>query len=1005
MLGADGLCVDACADGSCEAPCNGVQCLAGTVLDPSLCTCNPAPCDCSLAPIPPGAVGLVESYVALGGGGFDCRCVPTGCIPGFTLSADQCVEDCPSGTCRYPGSDACQACTEADCCEAPHEPACRPVLCSECRYARDGTDLTQTGGCIAPPTRNTCGECHDAIEDPHPWYGGPELTCAGCHGGDPSQSDRVLAHVPIPQEWSVGAPAEGRPNLRYYYNYLTLAGVERFAGGLEWLRFRDPGDLRIADQSCGKSSGCHRARVENMRRSPMATAAGLIDGARAASGLPRALTRGADGIYKLDATTGMTGGVPELGALAYDATLVGSVPRIAAFAPPDRSSITPYGEMDLLEDAYDKACGGCHLYSAGRNDRFGDFRGSGCSACHMVYSDFGRSLSRDANIVASEPTYPAAYSSIAGFDPSNVSSASGGWLGPERPHPITHRLITAVGSRQCGVCHSGSNQTDLQFRGYQIDPNRTATRALGAGELQLTDEIDNQIEPAARRHGLAQDQILHFVDWNGDGFNDIPADVHYLANLECIDCHTSAELHNEVRRVKVPEVTDWTDPEQVDDLSGVLWSRQEQATEIECADCHGSLDARALPFGADNRNPIRRLFACPEVGETIPRHRTDPACAQLIPGRYLQSKSGLVIRVPQVRDALAPPASEYSLSASIFHGRVNTDPGDGVGPCAAGDPARCTLDQLAETGSVTPDFTHLEGLECSACHAAWTNACFGCHVTLDDTGGARGFSPATGEYTLGRITQAELTFVSPLDLQLGVDARGRVAPFTSAGGLRLRHLDADGLDWYGRRSIVAGDPAIRYGVYRHRDGYGLRPYDQEVAGLLPNADGPVFEQRPEMGANAAFVFNPVTPHALQRVRPGLDCTSCHLGAGGTNAASVGAQLGVRPEGFGGISAYLSRLDGLDIIRGRSGQRVRVDASLGYRLDGDLDPEGRTVAGQLDWVASSIGFPFASTNHPLSVTLDDRHRRDFPAIAPMAGPLGPNLLLRMSDIVVLPSAGN
>src|SRR5687768_7889962 len=143
-----------------------------------------------------------------------------------------------------------------------------------------------------------------------------------------------------------------------------------------------------------------------------------------------------------------------------------------------------------------------------------------------------------------------------------------------------------MNSQRCGACHSGSNHTEWQFRGRQIDPNRTATRTLGLFEVAFTEEIDNQVDPLARLRGLAQNQILRFVDWNGDARNDIPADVHYLGELECTDCHTSGEMHNEVVRAKVAQVTDWSDPEQVTDLSGALWSRQEQATEIECAHCH-----------------------------------------------------------------------------------------------------------------------------------------------------------------------------------------------------------------------------------------------------------------------------------------------------------------------------------------------------------------------------------------------------------------------------------
>ena len=35
-----------------------------------------------------------------------------------------------------------------------------------------------------PPAESCISGCHNGIEDPHPWFGGEDLTCTGCHGGD-----------------------------------------------------------------------------------------------------------------------------------------------------------------------------------------------------------------------------------------------------------------------------------------------------------------------------------------------------------------------------------------------------------------------------------------------------------------------------------------------------------------------------------------------------------------------------------------------------------------------------------------------------------------------------------------------------------------------------------------------------------------------------------------------------------------------------------------------------
>jgi hypothetical protein len=60
----------------------------------------------------------------------------------------------------------------------------------------------------------------------------------------------------------------------------------------------------------------------------------------------------------------------------------------------------------LIDEQVMITCGNCHLYSAGDNNRYADFRSSGCSACHMQYSMDGRSRSTDPNVNKNEPANP-----------------------------------------------------------------------------------------------------------------------------------------------------------------------------------------------------------------------------------------------------------------------------------------------------------------------------------------------------------------------------------------------------------------------------------------------------------------------------------------------------------------------------------------------------------------------------------------------------------------------
>src|SRR5436190_1325777 len=75
------------------------------------------------------------------------------------------------------------------------------------------------------------------------------LGCVDCHGGDPTAADRVRAHVwpRHPEAWRTSANP-----VRTY----TLLNHE----SPEFVRFINPGDLRIAHLSCG-TVNCHPSEV------------------------------------------------------------------------------------------------------------------------------------------------------------------------------------------------------------------------------------------------------------------------------------------------------------------------------------------------------------------------------------------------------------------------------------------------------------------------------------------------------------------------------------------------------------------------------------------------------------------------------------------------------------------------------------------------------------------------------------------------------------------------
>src|ERR1043165_899349 len=125
-----------------------------------------------------------------------------------------------------------------------------------------------------------CVSCHGMIE-PRNKYGTTEpfeklkagkdavgLSCTACHGGNPASVLKEEAHVkPLyPREWGrAGGYSSANPERSN-----TLMNRESW----EFVRFVNPGDLRVAATTCGSSS-CHQIESKNVARSMMTNGAML----------------------------------------------------------------------------------------------------------------------------------------------------------------------------------------------------------------------------------------------------------------------------------------------------------------------------------------------------------------------------------------------------------------------------------------------------------------------------------------------------------------------------------------------------------------------------------------------------------------------------------------------------------------------------------------------------------------------------------------------------------
>lgn len=184
--------------------------------------------------------------------------------------------------------------------------------------------------------------------------------------------------------------------------------------------------------------------------------------------------------------------------------------------PDFREGVSVFGSEEKagFSDTYRKQCGRCHVWGEGRNKR-GDLRASGCAACHVLYGNDGKYEGNDINI------------------------RNNG----DRPHPLKHRITTAIPAAQCTHCHTRGRRIGTTFMGmFEYDYVRD-------GHAPPFDEQAKPQEP------LFTKEYMH-----------VRKDVHFERGMQCADCHTSIDVHGD----------------------GNIYPATVYQVEISCYDCHGT---------------------------------------------------------------------------------------------------------------------------------------------------------------------------------------------------------------------------------------------------------------------------------------------------------------------------------------------------------------------------------------------------------------------------------
>lgn len=312
---------------------------------------------------------------------------------------------------------------------------------------------------LEPDQGSQCRTCHSQLENGTENMGF-DLDCTWCHGGDRDATTMDEAHVQPTQP---------------VINDATTLPLDY---DLDYQRFVNPSNLRIVGDVCL----CHYDQMVRVPKALMATAAGHYAGGLYLNGVVDTKTP----IYGTFAVEDTDGDVP------VDEGAVASLEDLITYDPGG----DPQDFATHFAAVPGQACARCHLWSRGKGyrgavDKDGTYRADGCVACHMVYSDEGRSESGDTSIDHDE-----------------------------QGHPEVHTITKAVPTSQCLHCHHRGARIGLSFTGRAQMPPRLPS---GPGVPGTTDVRFNE--------------NYHLADTEAN-----PPDIHHERGLACIDCHVQASI-------------------------------------------------------------------------------------------------------------------------------------------------------------------------------------------------------------------------------------------------------------------------------------------------------------------------------------------------------------------------------------------------------------------------------------------------------------------------------
>lgn len=758
-----------------------------------------------------------------------------------------------------------------------------------------GIDLMRQSAEEAAAKSFGCVQCHSGVTDMHQ-VETVRLGCVDCHGGNAKCVDKPHAHVHprLPNGW----PSSANPVRSY-----TLLNHE----SPEYVRFVNPGDLRVAHISCGN---CHPKEVLNMKKSMMTHGSMLWSAALYNNGsYPLKSARFGESYSMFGASQRVQtvpvpsdedimnrGIVPYLDPLPrFELGHPGNVLRIfergGRFIPDSgllerleengrprsRLSLRGYGTGNRVDPVLVSLTKtrllDPTLNFLGTNDHAGDYRSSGCTACHVIYAN-------DRSPVHSGPYANKGHRGLS-YSPDPMIPKN------EPGHPIEHKFTRSIPSSQCIVCHVHpgttvmnsylgfmwwDNETDGRLMYPREERHPTAEEAMQAlinnpeessvrgfwSDPEFLDRVSDLNSQASHTqfadfhgHGWIFKAVFRknregqFLDYQGKVVSQVTAaklmeamkpatdrervegkkrpdtpvhylDIHLEKGMHCVDCHFQQDVHG----------------------NGVLYGEVRAAIEIACEDCHGTIygpsklrtSGPAAPAGGTNLLTAFTPFKRPRF--------------EVVGNRLVQNsmvEEGLQWEVKQVCDSINPADPEHFNEKACYAKTVRFEKGQLVWGDVPADRAKCAHRN--------------ERMTCATCHSSWNPSCYGCHLPQK----ANMKLPSLhfeGDVTRNYVAYNFQTLRDDVYM-LGIDGNAthnRISPARSSCAIHVTSYNANREAIYTQQQTISAD------------GY------------------------------SGIAFSTNVPHTVRGSDGTKSCTDCHLSAANDNNAIM-AQLLMQGTNF------------------------------------------------------------------------------------------------------------